>query len=1173
MKKNRTNLYRDFFIPLQRYLRIMKLTFIFILFGLMTYASTLYSQDKRLTFELKNATIENVFKQIESLSEYKFAYNSTKLDVGKKISLKIDNQTIDVILDKILKTANLQYRIVDRYIIITDEAEQNVNLIGIDQSTKKVTGKVTDASGAFLPGVSVVVKGTTNGTITDSNGNYSISNIPEKGILQFSFVGMKTQEVPVAGKTTVNVSLTDESIGIEEVVAIGYGTRKKSDLTGAITQISSDKLQTEVKMSPELAMQGKMAGVYISNTGSDPNTRPTVQIRGVSTMGFNDPLYVIDGIPIYEYGAYGGGGSDANRIADLRGTINILNMINPDDIESISVLKDASATAIYGVRASNGVILITTKRGSQGKITTTYSSKYGVQNINKRYDVLNVKDYVALMNEGWKNNPAYTPDAKVSRYYDPASQYYLGNLPQSDWMDKAVVKNAVVQDHNINVSGGNSVSNYSVGAGYSSQDNAMFTSKFDRYSFFLNSDHKLNKWLKIGESYRFVYSKSKLPKGGSQVSFSDMTFTPPWQPLYDSAGLYGLALPGRTVNGEFISQGYGAGTRSNFLGTDLTNKNTAALFRNLGTFYAEVTPLSGLRIRGTFSFDRYSRQLEGYNEEVSGLFDANSGVLTGNGNTYGRRRTVNSNMVKEFLIGYNRTFGKHNFDLVLNATDQKMKWEVDDLSIITGSTIPSWDQRLIKEGLPSADKSGFYEWVESGLQGYMGRLSYNFNSKYYLDATIRRDGTSRFAPGYKWGTFPSFAAAWRISSESFMQGIAWLNDLKIRTGWGKTGNQETGNFAYLSLINTSPKYALGSTTGNGTINSASALLNFPVNDLTWETVTTSNLGFDAILFDNKLTVTAEYYHRHTDGILQTIDIPLVVGVRDNPTVNLAKVNNSGFEFQASYADKIGKLGYNVSFNLTTVKNRVEKMYLDKPTTNGYLRIEEGKSMNYIYGYKMNGIFQSTEEVTAFKSKYSDTGYDDQKSPGDIGFKDLYGAPAANAAANVYKSDKPDGTIDSYDQTYLGKTIPGFFYGLNIGLNYENWDLSLNFRGVGDVQKINYVKWAGESMNSGGVNQLASTLGRWTSTNHSTKMPRAVANDPTGNTRFSDRWVEDAGFLRLQNLQVGYNFKGAVLKKCGLSSLRCFLSGSNLFVITPYSGLDPEDDSTPVTYMVGVNLNF
>lgn len=462
----------------------------------------------------------------------------------------------------------------------------------------------------------------------------------------------------------------------------------------------------------------------------------------------------------------------------------------------------------------------------------------------------------------------------------------------------------------------------------------------------------------------------------------------------------------------------------------------------------------------------------------------------------------------------------------------------------------------------------------SGLQGYMGRLSYHYDSKYYLDATVRRDGTSKFGPGYKWGTFPSFAAAWRVSSESFMEGLTWLDDFKIRAGWGQTGNQETQDYAFLSMVNFNPKYSLGESgeaTGEGNINAAAALGDFPIVDMSWETVTTSNIGFDAILLDNKMSFTAEYYNRLTDGILQTINIPMVIGALNDPVVNLAKVENNGLEFEVGYNDQFGEVGFNGSFNLTTVKNVVKELYRGRPQ-GGTLRIEEGESMNYIYGYKVGGIFQSEEEVTAWKEQYTDPGNDDQKAPGDMYFEDLFSAPDPEIE-NQWVGTEPDGKIDDFDRTYLGKTIPGFYYGLNLNFDYKNWDLSFNFRGVGDVQKINNIRRYRENMVAGGSNFLTSVLDRWTPQNPSTTMPRAIANDPSGNNRMSDRWVEDAGFFRLQNMQLGYTFSPDLLNQVGINSTRMYLSGSNMFVITPYSGLDPENDTTPVVFTAGININF
>jgi TonB-linked SusC/RagA family outer membrane protein len=1159
-KLKNSHIYAQTLTKLSRIMRVMILMFILGINSLL--AASGYSQSTKLSLKFIDTRVEEVLNKIESQSEFYFLLDQRLIDVNRKVSIDAEEKKISEILDELFAGTGVNHQVIDRQIVLTTNSAE-----ALQQAGKKVTGKVVDQKGVSLPGVTIVIKGSTAGIISDSDGKFSINSVPENGILVFSFVGMKSEEIAVSGKAVLNVTLSEESIGLEDVVVIGYGTRAKKDLTGAVVQINSQEITKQVAMSPQLSMQGKMAGVYVSNPGSDPNTRPSIRIRGVSTMGFNDPLYVVDGIPLTE----GGSASSDSRTQDLRGTVNVLNMINPNDIESISVLKDASATAIYGVRASNGVILITTKRGSEGKVKVNLTANYGVQNVNKRYDVANIAEYVAWTNEAIANNTALAPNADYKKFFDATNANYMGNSPNyvNDWLDATMVKNAAVQDYNLSVTGGNKVSNYAVGTGYASQEDALYKSDLSRYSFFLNSDHKLNKYFKVGQSYRFIYSKAR-DTGGSDMGTA---LSVPWQPLYDAAQPNGLALPGRTIDGKFLSNGYGGATRSNFLSNQYNNFSERNLTRNMGSFYAEFSPIEGLRLKGTFSFDTYSNTREQYQTDDRGLYENTRGLRYTTGTFYGRRVNENINIVKEVLVGYTKNFGKHNVDLVLNAMDQKVQWNNSQESINANSAITSWDQRRIDEGWASIDKGLLYERIISGLQGYMGRMSYNYDHKYYLDATVRRDGTSKFGPGYKWGIFPSFGAVWRISSEGFMKDISWLNDLKLRGGWGKTGNQETRDFAFLSLVNYNPKYALGAGAlpGDGIMYAAAVLGDFPVEDMSWETVVSTSFAMDAVLLNNKLTFTGEYYNRLTDGILQTISIPLVVGALSAPVVNLAQVENKGFEFQVGYADKIGKLGYNASFNLTTVKNNVKTLFRGVPSTSGNSRTEQGYSMGYIYGYKTDGIFQTADEVAAWKAKNTDAGKDAFKSPGDVRFVDLYGAPIAGDPVNAQKHYAPDGKIDGNDQTYLGKTIPGYYYGLNLGFDYNNWDLSFNFRGVGDVQRINTDGKL--SIGAGGGNFLAAYRDRWTTTNPSNTIPRAANGDPAGNNRVSDRMVEDAGFFRFQNVQLGYNFKGSILQKMGFSSLRCFVSGSNMFVITPYTGLDPENDTTPVTFSFGANLNF
>lgn len=1152
----------------KKLLLIMKLITVILILTTLQISAGGYSQDANLKLDFQNGTISDLIQAIETQSDFRIFYKTDQVDVRKNVTLSETDGTIAELLSDALSESDIYYLVMDRLIILTKTAE-NMQQI-------RVTGIVTDAAtGEPLPGVNVLIEGTQQGVVTDGAGKYSVQVPSTTSVLIFSYVGYNAETVEVAGQTVIDLAMVMNVQSLEEVVVIGYGTRKKSDLTGAISTVTSKELSREIKMSPEMAMQGKLPGVLISNTGSSPIARPTVRIRGVGTLGFNDPLYVIDGIPVTE----GGASSNSDRDKDIRGPINVLNMIDPNDIESISVLKDASATAIYGVRASNGVILIQTKRGVQGKPKIGFSARYGVQNINKRHEVMNVQQYVDAMHEAWQNNPSVVPNPNYYRFYDPASPYYLGNSRSytDEWTDFGLIKNAAIQDYNLSVSGGNASSNFALGTGFSSQEDVVYYSKFDRYSFSLNSDHKLTKWLKIGESFRFAYTKNTQKPGyGSPL---DKAYMAPWQPLYDDGsddvnGYNGWALPGRMIDGVFQSRGYGLGTQSS--PGNIGNANYInIMLRNMGTFYAELSPFTGFRVRGTMSFDHYSYRSERYTRgREGGLFDAQRGTLLSEAeaNPYTIRDNVNTNIITEFLIGYTKSIGSHNFDIILNYMDQRVKWDFEQKSINTNSPITNWDQRRIDEGWNAMDKGLLYERRPSGLQGYMGRISYNFNSKYYLDATVRRDGTSKFGPGYKWGTFPSFAAAWRISAESFMQNITWLNDLKLRGGWGEVGNQETKDFAFLSLVNFNPKYTLGAIgDGNGVILPAAALGDFPIIDMSWETSKTTNFGFDAVLLGNKITFTAEYYQRLTEGILQVIEIPLVIGASNNPVVNMAKVENKGFEFQLAYNDKIGDFGYYFSANLTTTKNKVMDLYRDTPSGGNYGRIEAGEPMNFLYGYKTNGIFQTTDEVTEYLEQYDDPGHENQKAPGDVRFVDIHGAPTAEDGENVYVHKEPDGKIDAYDQTYLGKTIPGYYYGINLGANYKNLDLSMNFRGVGDVQGINLI--GKNSIGAGGGNYDKEYLNRWTPDNPSNSIPRAIDGDPSGNNRISDRHIENRGFLRLQNVQLGYSFNNAFLNKLGASSVRCFISGSNLFVVSPWTGLDPENDYTPVTYMMGVNLNF
>jgi TonB-linked SusC/RagA family outer membrane protein len=648
----------------------------------------------------------------------------------------------------------------------------------------------------------------------------------------------------------------------------------------------------------------------------------------------------------------------------------------------------------------------------------------------------------------------------------------------------------------------------------------------------------------------------------------------PWQPIFDPAGPGGFA---KSFGGD--PGPYGAETEANHFAIMHFSSNRYDMVRNIGSAYVQVMPIDGLRFKGTLSADFFNNRRRDFNSKERGAFRD----IIGN-STYGERHTRNTNLTKEFSINYTKAFGNHSIDLLANAMEQTFTWDG-----IQGSAQNIFSDDPAFWGIHgvAADRSADTFREQWALQGLMGRVSYNFQSKYYFDATVRQDVSSRFAPEYRKGIFPSIGVAWRISAENFMKGLPFINDLKIRGGWGQLGNQDTRAFAYLSLVNRAVHYPLGNISysntegktfpGTGAPLVGASIVDFPTRNLTWETSTATNIGLDGALLNNALTFTVEYYNRTTDDILQEVSLPASTGYSSRPVFNVASVNNRGMEFSLGYNGKAGGFTYNVSGNLTTVKNEVLKLNGGTPLGGGDSRIEEGYPINSIYGYQTVGIFQTQEQVNNWLAAYDDPGQEQQKAPGDIQFADLYGEPTAeDLASGGYRSNKPDGKVNDRDQAILGSTIPGHFYGLNLGAGYKGFDLSIFFQGVGDLQRINYFRWGAESMSSNGVNQLRTTLDRWTTANPSTTMPRAIYGDPSGNNRLSNRWVEDAGFLRLKNLQLGYSLPAGVLQKLGgMDQVRIYFGSTNTLTFTRYTGLDPENPGVPPAriFMLGANVTF
>ena len=1034
-----------------------------------------------------------------------------------------------------------------------------------------VKGKVTDVNGNPLGGVSVSEKGTNNGTTTSDDGKFMLDVKNENAILVVSRVGFAALEVSVKSNTQPIITLVATESKLDEVVVIGYGTRAKKDVTTSISNIDAKTISKSTALSGENAMQGTMSGVFVTSSGGNPLDKPIIRIRGVNTWGNSDPLFVVDGAVI----GRGAVGYD----------------INPADIESISVLKDASSAAIYGVQAANGVVLITTKKGKSGSPTVNYTGKYGVSNTYQELDWLTTPQLVAQVQKSYASNTEIAVSADNVGLFNPTDSRYVGNKPTYNWQDAIRTKNAPMQDHNVSISGGSDRTDYYVSLGYSRTVGTILHNFLDRYSGAIKLNTKINSWLKTGINYR-ITSRDQFDVWNAKDYF-DMGKYPAWQPIYEDKanGIpgydgYAYAIGGLQADGSYSTKKlYGEATRVNLLGLGGTAADHSSKgLRNMGSGYVELTPLKGLSIRGQINIDlnnAYTEELVDYNRYP---FDYTSGspLSVGGGKSVGLYKSSNTRgygQSEELTANYVSNIGLHHFELLYNFSHQHGKGFFEAAESEYMSSIkPNLRYVNAEKQYTNLKTSGSV----SDMIGHLFRGAYNFASKYYLDLTVRRDASYRFAPANRWGTFPGASAAWRITSEPFMKNasISWLNDLKLRVGWGQLGNASIPGeeMPFLSTIYETASYAFGNNDSNpnyvgaGTYNNAATPFSIPNPDLTWERNETVNVGFDAELFKG-LTFSAEYYSKITKGILQQISLPTSVGLIIAPSMNIAKVSNKGFELNANYTKNVNRdLSFGIGANFTTVKNKVLETYKHMI----YGNIEEGHSLFYNKAYVVEGIFKTDADATQYHSKVEDVNVQKSKvGAGDFYFKDLRGAPDPNKPGTFY-SEGPDGKIDNYDMVDVGNTIPGYFYGFHFGVDYKGISLSAQFAGVGDVTRYNAIK-AGTFFASTGQNTTHIVDNAWTKEKPSTTYSRLVLGDPTGNQRNSTFFYESGAYLRLQNLQIGYTLPQQFYRalKNNIKNVYVYVAGANLFTATKYTGLDPENDVYPMarTVFAGLNIQF
>ena len=1155
--------------------------------------------DIYLAVSFDHVSLKNAIKKIERETSFSFTYNNAFIDIDKAVSVNMKKRSLANLLQQLSKQADVKFtRINNNIHVAKREGKQTVEEIQIAKQDKIISGKVVSAEDSEpLPGVSVIIKGTATGTTTNLNGEYKLSINSNEDILVFSYIGFMSQEVTVGTQSTIDVAMKVDLQQLDEVVVIGFGERNKKDLTGSISTVGAESIEKIGLASPQYALQGNTTGVRVVNTSGNPNEAPQIFVRGIGTWnGDSQPLYVIDGQILEPPRA---GNEDMIGGGGLSTPPNLFNLINPNDIESISVLKDASAAAVYGSRAANGVVLITTKKGKEGAPVVEFNTRTGFQNI-PTYDLLNTEQFVQLGREMYSNNtnPDITieqdlygrdePDdaIRLTSYnpqFDPQSPYYISDLRTYDWQDELVNKNAVSQSYDVKVSGATDRVDYYISAGLYDQEGMIYGNELRRYTGAVNVNVNVTDWLKTGINYKYTNQVSEL----NIADLQDIADVSPWQPLRDPTHPTGYApaiYPYLLSDTWTPVKIYGQGSNVNYLAVTDINYRDFTIDRSLGQFYAELKPIKALTIRGSLNLD-YTQQ----DRYSLGVFATNifrpTGIDPGTEaanapNSLGQmEHRINNiyNFQSDLTITYDKLFGsKHRVTVTAAVQDQRHTLETENYSTENLTNL-SEDPKRNGYGNDVANNSSFYGWGQRFWFGYVARSSYVFDSKYYLDFSFRRDASNGFDDDYRWGNFYSLSGAWRISSEPFFESVTFIDDLKLRGGWGQAGNDQAavGSYAFLSRVNTgisTYRWGSGNGDGIGNLSLGSVVADFPNASLTWEIATTTYAGFDALLFNNKVNFTMEWYNRITSGILQRVNLPVTVGT-NNPLFNIGELQNTGIDLQVGWNDRVGSFNYGITGNISFVNNEVTKLYQGQPLSTDFGRVEEGRSIGHLWGYRVGGIFQSQSEIDAYYSEYEDqtVGNTDYVEPGDLYFLDVGGNPTDE---EPFYSTTPDGLINSFDQSEIGNTIPGFTYGINLNAAWKGIDVSFSFYGEGDVEKYNSVRNRFESMSGAGNNYFSTTLNRWTSSNTNTTMPRAVVGDPAGNNRYSDRWIESAAFFRLNNWQVGYSLPDVLLQKVNytVKSLRVYVGGQNNLYWFKWGGIDPVNDEFPLPKAINFGLN-
>ncbi|GGF24802.1 SusC/RagA family TonB-linked outer membrane protein [Echinicola rosea] len=1083
------------------YLLVMKWTLILCLSLVFQVTAKVHSQD--LTLKAQGLPLIEVMEMIESQSEYRFVFNDETVSQSRPVYVDVKSGSLETILTEIFSHQPFTYQLVETYIVIKPKTTD-------DPAAITVTGTVISTDGEPLPGATVRVKGGSKGTVTDLDGKFTFNGLSENAILVISFIGYDPVEIPVDGRSKIAVTLRPSENDLSEIVVIGYGQQDRKEVTSAISNFRPDEKNFRQVLGPDQMMQGRMPGVHVGAGAGTPGSNVRVSIRGIGSLsGQNEPLYVVDGIPLVNHNA---------ALFNLGEGMNPLSELNPNDIESIEVLKDAASAAIYGSRATNGVVIITTKSGKVGQSSLNIQTNFGVQYL-PNLDKLKMADsdlYLEVLNEArfnYNEQNGYSPGD--GNFVDYMEDPYPG-LPDTDWLD-LVLRDALVSNVNVSFSSGSEKTKLYISGGYLNQEGVLKTNDYKKYNAKVNVTHQAVNWLEIGTNTNLSFSRNhRVPNGtyGSSVflrSMGQRPFDRPYKP-----------------NGDYYVGGTDELVYHNNL--QIINEQNTKLdnYRMLGNAYADIKFSPSFHLKNTFGLDAI------YTEDYLYYTDEHP-YGAGQGRLLDERRMMTNGLVENTLY-FDHTFGKLTVNALVGHSYQKVTTSTNYIDG-RGFPSPSFDVLSVASEIANAS-SGF---GENALESYYSRANLSWEDKYLLSLSIRADGSSKFSPEKRYGSFPSISAGWNVSDEDFWKFSQ--TDLKLRASYGATGNQDgIGSYAYQALMSGGANYG-----GN----SGLSISTFGNPNLTWETANQFDVGIDLGLWSGKANISADYFIKNTENLLYNMPIHATSGF-SSVTSNIGSMRNTGLEFLFDYNQQFGELQWQSSFNISFVQNELTSLLGDDPLLIGANRtLQVGEEVGSFYMYKMLGIFQTDEEVP-------EQLYDQGVRAGDVHYEDVNG----------------DGIINVDDRQIIGTSNPDFYGGWSNTFQYKNFDLSafLTFSQGSEI----YATWRITTDRLGNGRQgfrEEPALERWTGPGTSNEVPRAIHG--TGyNTYNSSRFLEDASFLRLRTLSLGYSLPQSILDKLQMSKLRVFVQGENLYLFSNYSGLDPEvSKNYDARFMADDNMNL